>query len=48
MFLFVYFAGGILFLRFKNNATGREMIPNVEFWVSIPTHARVSKIFDSQ
>jgi len=32
----IYVVGGILFNRFKRQLTGIEMIPNVEFWISIP------------
>jgi len=32
----VYLVGGILFNKFKRQATGLELIPNFEFWASIP------------
>ncbi len=32
----VYFAGGIAYMRFKNHAEGLDMIPNLEFWASLP------------
>jgi len=32
----VYITAGILFNKFKKQATGIELIPNVEFWSSIP------------
>jgi len=32
----VYITAGILFNKFKRQATGVELIPNVEFWSSIP------------
>eukprot|EP00048_Salpingoeca_helianthica_P006783 m.102585 g.102585 ORF g.102585 m.102585 type:complete len:288 (+) comp14122_c2_seq1:35-898(+) len=34
--LFVYFVGGMVFLKYKRQASGREMVPNVEFWSSLP------------
>lgn len=32
----VYFVGGVLFMKFKREASGKDLIPNVEFWSSIP------------
>jgi len=32
----VYLIAGVIFKRFKMGATGAEMIPNVEFWQSLP------------
>jgi len=32
----VYIVVGVLFNKFKKQATGIELIPNVEFWTSIP------------
>jgi hypothetical protein len=32
----VYVVAGILFNKFKRGLNGIEMIPNVEFWISIP------------
>lgn len=32
----VYLVGGILFNKFKRQATGVEIIPNVGFWTSLP------------
>ncbi len=34
--LAVYFIAGVLFMKYKMNANGREMVPNVEFWASLP------------
>uniref|UniRef100_H2Z8L3 Cation-dependent mannose-6-phosphate receptor n=1 Tax=Ciona savignyi TaxID=51511 RepID=H2Z8L3_CIOSA len=34
--LFVYLVGGILYNRYKNEKTGLDMIPNREFWSSLP------------
>jgi 1,2-dihydroxy-3-keto-5-methylthiopentene dioxygenase len=34
--IFVYFVGGIIFMKFVKHAEGIEIIPNVEFWVAIP------------
>ncbi|XP_065830100.1 uncharacterized protein [Oscarella lobularis] len=32
----VYFVAGILVMKFKSGAQGKEMIPNVSFWASLP------------
>jgi len=32
----VYFIGGALYMKFARHAEGREIIPNVEFWVELP------------
>nr|XP_002126668.1 putative mannose 6-phosphate receptor-like protein C530.09c [Ciona intestinalis] len=34
--LFVYLVGGILYNRYKNEETGLDMLPNKEFWASLP------------
>jgi len=34
--LVIYLVAGILFNKFKRQLGGIEMIPNVEFWISIP------------
>jgi len=34
--IFVYFAAGVAYMRFKNHAEGTEMIPNHDFWFSLP------------
>jgi hypothetical protein len=31
-----YFIGGVIFLKFVRKAEGVEMIPNADFWFSIP------------
>ncbi|XP_066301838.1 uncharacterized protein [Branchiostoma lanceolatum] len=36
VFVLVYVAGGMLFLRFARGAEGTEMIPNYEFWADFP------------
>ncbi|XP_035688927.1 uncharacterized protein LOC118424462 isoform X2 [Branchiostoma floridae] len=36
VFVLVYVAGGMLFLRFVRGAEGTEMIPNYEFWADFP------------
>jgi len=33
---FLYFVGGVAYQKFKNHATGLELIPNVHFWISLP------------
>jgi len=34
--LALYFVVGILFLKFARNASGVEMIPQHDFWFSLP------------
>ncbi|XP_078572005.1 uncharacterized protein LOC144859336 isoform X1 [Branchiostoma floridae x Branchiostoma japonicum] len=36
VFVLVYVAGGMVFLRFVRGAEGTEMIPNYEFWADFP------------
>lgn len=38
----LYFFGGMLVLRFIRGATGKEMIPNYEFWANFPNLVKVS------
>jgi len=33
----VYFIGGALFMKFARGASGKEIIPNVEFWADLPS-----------
>lgn len=33
---FVYFAGGFALLHFQQGKQGREAIPHVDFWTSLP------------
>ncbi|XP_060570671.1 uncharacterized protein LOC132728961 [Ruditapes philippinarum] len=35
-FLFIYFVGGTVFLAVGRKARGKEMVPNVTFWSSLP------------
>ncbi|XP_060578370.1 cation-dependent mannose-6-phosphate receptor-like isoform X2 [Ruditapes philippinarum] len=32
----IYFVAGILYMKFKNQATGTDLIPNKSLWTSIP------------
>lgn len=34
--LFVYFAAGMLFKKYKMQAEGAEIVPNKDFWTSLP------------
>uniref|UniRef100_UPI00193AB804 uncharacterized protein LOC120330901 n=1 Tax=Styela clava TaxID=7725 RepID=UPI00193AB804 len=34
--LFIYFIGGIIFRKITTDAAGSELIPNKEFWFSLP------------
>lgn len=40
--LTVYFVGGLLFLKYQRLQSGRDMVPHVEFWTSLPGLVRVS------
>jgi hypothetical protein len=31
-----YFVGGTLYRKFRLQATGKDMIPNVDFWAALP------------
>ena len=39
----IYLVAGVLFMKYKREATGKELIPNVEFWSSLPGLVKVSK-----
>ena len=40
--LTVYLVAGILFNKFHREQTGVDMVPNVDFWKSLPGLAKVS------
>lgn len=42
---FVYVVGGMLFLRFRQGATGLEMIPNRTMWLSLGSYAKAGVQF---
>jgi len=33
--VFIYFVGGIVFMKFVRKSSGKEIVPNVDFWISI-------------
>lgn len=39
----VYLVGGIIFNKYRKGATGKEMIPNVNFWTDFPLLVKVCK-----
>jgi len=41
----VYFVGGVLLLKFWKKKEGTEVVPNVEFWISIPGLVRDGGVF---
>jgi hypothetical protein len=45
VFATLYFVGGAVALRLLRGAEGREMIPNYEFWVDLPSLVKVSILF---
>ena len=40
----VYVVAGSVFLRVRRQASGKDMVPNVEFWSSIPGLIKARKI----
>ena len=42
--LTVYLIGGMLFMKYQKQASGTDLIPNKEIWISIPENIKV--IFD--
>lgn len=40
--LVVYLVAGILFMKYRRGATGKEVIPNLEFWSSLPGLIKVN------
>ena len=40
--LVIYLVSGILFMKYKRGATGKEVMPNIEFWSSLPGLIKVS------
>lgn len=42
IFTIIYFVGGALLMYFMRGARGIEMIPNVDFWRSLPTRLKVN------
>uniref|UniRef100_A0A1B6GPE9 Mannose-6-phosphate receptor domain-containing protein n=1 Tax=Cuerna arida TaxID=1464854 RepID=A0A1B6GPE9_9HEMI len=45
VFTLVYFVGGMLTLRLLRGAEGREMIPNIDFWMDLPYLVRDGVLF---
>eukprot|EP01098_Paradermamoeba_levis_P013302 TRINITY_DN603_c0_g1_i2.p1 TRINITY_DN603_c0_g1~~TRINITY_DN603_c0_g1_i2.p1 ORF type:complete len:250 (+),score=50.39 TRINITY_DN603_c0_g1_i2:69-818(+) len=43
--LFVYCVGGVLFLKFQRQAEGLDVIPNKEFWFSLPGLVKDGVVF---
>jgi len=43
--LTIYFVGGILFLKYNRGQSGREMVPHVDFWTSLPGLIRDGAVF---
>jgi len=41
----VYFIGGALFMKFARGASGKEIIPNVEFWADLPSLIKEGVMF---
>jgi len=40
--LFVYLAAGVVYGKFKRQAEGKDIIPNLAFWSVIPGLIKVS------
>jgi hypothetical protein len=45
VFVGIYFIGGMLFLKFARGAQGTEMVPNYDFWSSLPGYIKVSLLY---
>lgn len=45
VFLGVYFVGGAVALRLLRGATGREMVPNIDFWTALPELIKDGVVF---
>ncbi|XP_053373167.1 cation-dependent mannose-6-phosphate receptor-like [Mercenaria mercenaria] len=45
VFLAIYFIAGILFLKSARGATGTELIPNYDFWTSLPGYIKDGVMF---
>ncbi len=41
----VYFVGGAVFLKFQKRAEGKDIIPNVNFWTSLPSDIKAGFSF---
>lgn len=37
----LYLVGGVAYQKFKNHATGIDLIPNVHFWIALPGLVKV-------
>ena len=42
---FVYFVGGVLFMKYRRGASGADLIPNVGFWRDLPGLVRDGCVF---
>ncbi|RNA00049.1 cation-dependent mannose-6-phosphate receptor-like, partial [Brachionus plicatilis] len=42
---FIYLIGGIVFLKFIKKKNGTEMIPNYQFWSSLPNYVRTGSAY---
>lgn len=42
--LVVYLVGGIIFSKVYRQRSGKEIIPNYEFWTDVPSLVKVSKV----
>jgi hypothetical protein len=40
--MIVYLIGGLLYNKFAKGASGVEMVPNVDFWKTLPGLAKVN------
>ena len=38
----VYLVAGVLFNKYSKGASGKELIPNVSFWIDFPLLVKVS------
>ena len=38
----LYIIGGVIFMKYRNSASGIEMIPNIEIWKALPSNIKVN------
>ena len=43
MVVVLYFIAGVLFMKFAKGAQGTELVPNVQFWSTLPFYVKVSE-----
>ena len=44
MLLTVYIAAGVAFNKFRRGASGKELVPNLGFWTTLPGLVKVTTL----